>query len=386
VTSTPQRLRELSPLWLGLLLTIRIATGAAAVALLSVHYVTSYDGTLTTAVIVYVAITTLAARRWPHLTAHPTAWAGDILAVLVLVYFSEDWRSPFYLLALTTLAAPAAVLRPAGATALGVGFAAVYAVMGHVIGPSPLTIGTQATVETLATHLLLPILLCFGVSYAAEAVRRLRTERRRAERLAIEAERQRIAWELHDSAKQRVHAAHLVLSSAAVAPDDERAAAAVAQVLHELEAAAADMDTSLAELRSPLEGRPLGTALRERARELTLGAGPEIAVAGEAPPLDPLTEAHAYRVASEAMTNAVRHAQSQRVEVRLEASNGLARIVVDDDGRGLPDEVRPGSNGMRVMRNRAATIGGELTVAPRDGGGTRVELRFPLSRPEGGPA
>ena len=371
-------LRDLSPQWLALLAIIRISTVGIAVALLVVHRVTDRDDDLILVAVVYTVLAVLAVRRWPRLLMSPAVWAVDAAVILGLVIASEDWRSPFYLLALTTLAIPAAAVRPVRALAVGVAFSAVYAVVVALIGPTAL--GAQTTVETLATHLLLPILLAFGVSYAADAVRRLRAEQERGERLAVETERRRIAWELHDSAKQRIHAAHLVLGAVPV-NGDARAQGAVAQVLEELRGAAADLDTSVAELRSPLEGRPLGVALRQRASELS-AAGPQIEVTGDLPQLEMLQAAHAYRVAAEALTNAVRHADAERVLVRLEADSGVARVVVTDNGRGLPEIPRPGSNGLRAMQNRARSIDGELAIAAGDGGrGTRVELSFPLRPP-----
>ena len=108
--------------------------------------------------------------------------------------------------------------------------------------------------------------------------------RQLGERLAIEAERKRIAWELHDSAKQRLHAAHLLVTSLhgrVPAPLDKT----VSRAAVELESAASDMDTSLAELRSPLEGRRLDEALRIRADELAPSGEPRIVVTGRAPDL-----------------------------------------------------------------------------------------------------
>ncbi len=64
----------------------------------------------------------------------------------------------------------------------------------------------------------------------------------------------------------------------------------------ELESASSELDTSLAELRSPLEGRPLADALRARAHELTTDDGPRISVRGSSPDLPPLIAAHAYRI------------------------------------------------------------------------------------------
>ncbi|MBW3608604.1 MAG: hypothetical protein KY463_09650 [Actinobacteria bacterium] len=133
------------------------------------------------------------------------------------------------------------------------------------------------------------------------------------------------------------------------------------------------------ELRSPLQGRGLDEALRQRAQELTPLGRADIRVEGRAPTLPPLVAAHATRIAGEALTNAVRHAGAQRISVELGGSRKLLRITVRDDGRGLPDELRPGSNGLRSMRERAATIGGTLEVEHADGGGTVVALQVPLN-------
>lgn len=381
-TARRERPAPLPSRWLALGLITRAAAAATAVALLAAHHVTDSDGTLVAVVVGYTALTSIAAVRAPRVVLHPAAWCLDIAAILVLVTLSGDWRSPFYLLSLTTLATPAAALGTRGGLVVGVAYALAYALIAHFVGPDPFDRGSQSTVETLATHLVLPVLGAFGIGYASATLGRLHDEQRRSQRLAIEAERRRIAWELHDSAKQRIHAAHLVLSSVEHR-DDAPMMRAVGQALYEIRAAAADMDTSLAELQSPLEGRPLVEALRERATELRVANGPAIAVNGATPPLSPLRAAHAYRIAAEALTNAVRHAAAQHVEVRLGATrDGLATVTVTDDGRGL-QALRPGSTGLLAMRNRAHTIGGDLTLdhGP-DGRGTVVALRFPASRDE----
>jgi two-component system sensor histidine kinase UhpB len=231
--------------------------------------------------------------------------------------------------------------------------------------------------------MVLPVLGMFSVGCVAEALGRLRREQLHSQRLAIEAERRRIAWELHDSAKQRIHAAHLVLSAVEDAGDDPRARA-VRQAMSELQAAAADMDTSLAELRSPLQGRPLDDALRQRASELQVSGGPAIEVVGSTPALDPMHAAHVYRIAAEAMTNAVRHAGASSIEVQLgQVGTGRAALRIADDGRGMPDGVRPGASGLLAMRNRARTIGGQLTLERGPTGrGTVVAVVFPVTRAE----
>jgi signal transduction histidine kinase len=220
-------------------------------------------------------------------------------------------------------------------------------------------------------------MLVVSLAYAAEALRRLSAERSARERLAIESERRRIAWELHDSAKQRLHAAHLLVTSLhGRVPESLDAVVSRASV--ELESAASDMDTSLAELRSPLEGRRLDEALRSRASELGASAHLEIRVSGHAPELPPLVGAHAYRIASEALTNALRHADASLVDVTFTRRNGALRVSVRDNGRGLPAELRPGANGLLAMENRAATIGAKLIIGRPPDGGTQIDLDVPL--------
>jgi signal transduction histidine kinase len=277
-------------------------------------------------------------------------------------------------------------LPPRHALLVGAVFSLAYLVIGQFIGPPVLAVGSQTTVETLATHLVLPVLVSLGVAEVADALRRLREQRLRAERLAIEAERRRIGWELHDSAKARVHAAHLVLSALRDAPP-ARLQSGVDQAIGELVAASADMDTSLAELVSPLDGRPLDDALRDRVRELELETdGPRFSLRGSTGELDPLAAAHAYRIATEAVLNAARHSGASRVQVALSRDGDQAHIVVADNGRGLPADGRPASNGLRAMRSRASTIGAALDISPGpDGRGTVVALHVPIS-PQGAPA
>ena len=242
--------------------------------------------------------------------------------------------------------------------------------VAFVGGPNPGEI-KPLTSETLAIHLVLPALLVFGLAYAADALRRAVAERDRRERIAIEAERKRIAWELHDSAKQRLHAAHLLVS-ALVGRVDPEAAVVLQRAQIELESAAADMDTSLAELRSPLEGRPLHEALADRAREMASAQAPLIEVHGTAPPLPPLMAAHVYRIACEAMTNALRHAQATRIDVLVQTTPTGLRLDVVDDGIGLPEPTRTAATGIAAMRSRAASIGAELDVRRGETGGTHV--------------
>jgi two-component system sensor histidine kinase UhpB len=365
---------------LGLFVAGRLAAASIAAALIGWRGIGRADALL----LLYGPLSTLAFAASTPARRRPAAWALDFAASLTLVILSGDWRSPFYLVWLGSLALPATLLPPRPAAALAAGAALTYLLVAVIGGPVPGRLQLVST-ETLAIHVSLPFLFVCSLAYGADALRRLAAERAERERLAIETERRRIAWELHDSAKQRLHAAHLLVSSLHGHVDDGLAAT-VQRAEVELESAAAEMDTSLAELRSPLEGRRLDEALRARVAELAMGEPMTIGVHGAAPPLPPLVGTHAYRISCEALTNALRHSGAGVIDVELQARPGGLRISVVDDGVGLPERIRSGASGLHVMRSRAATIGGHLAVGPgRDGRGTCVALDVPLN-PNGGSA
>ena len=366
--------RDAESRWLTLYVAARLAATAFAAALVTWGGLGPGDLLL----LLYGPLSTAILVAFPAVRARPAAWALDSAIALACVLAYGDWRSPFYLLWLTTLALPAIAVAPRRGLWLGLGASLAFLVVAIIGGPAWGSLQVSSA-ETLAIHLSLPLLLVPSLAYATDALRRLDRERSERERLAIEAERQRIAWELHDSAKQRLHAAHLLVSSlhGRVADDVARS---VDRAAVELESAASEMDTSLAELRSPLEGRPLDEALRSRADELAPDGRPAIAIRGRAPALSPLVAAHVYRIASEAITNALRHADATTIDVAIEAVDGHLRLHVHDDGRGLPPTRRPGASGLFAMESRAATIGGSLVVSPREGGtGTTIALDVPLN-------
>jgi signal transduction histidine kinase len=361
---------------LALLLMTRLLGAAVAVALLGAHHVTDHDASLVAVTVAWTALTLVAFGRVNALRASVLAWLADTAAALGLVVLSGDWRSAFYVYALTTLVLPTTRLPARAAVVWGASFSLAYGVTAMLTRQLPVnTIGNTIRLETLATHLFVPVIIALALGYAGELLNRLQQERSRSERLAVQTERQRIAWELHDSAKQRVHAAHLLLSAL-----DGRLTGTdrdvISGALVELRGATADMETSIAELRTPVDGRPVDELLRERAGELALAADAQLIVVGSLPVLPPLVAAHTYRIAAEALTNAVRHGRSRAVRVEMAGDDGLDVVVVDD-GVGLPDEPRHHGHGLRSMRARAETIGGELEVTAGPGGrGTRVHLRL----------
>jgi signal transduction histidine kinase len=369
--------------WMTLLLMTRLLAAGVAILLLLVHRVTAYDLGLIIATIVYSAGSLGILKAVPRLQLSAAAWFVDCAAVLALVVATEDWRSPFYILMLTALVLPSTGQPFRRALAWGLAFALAYLGVALYTGLEENTLESAIRLETVATHLMVPLVVVLALAYAADVLERLRDERLRSERLAVESERQRIAWELHDSAKQRVHAAHLVLSALQGQVDGDQAQL-VGHALSELRAAGADMDTSVAELRTPLEGRSVERLLDERAAELAPVSEAEISVRGTVGELPAHIAAHVYRIAGEALTNAVRHGNARHVEVLLARDRSTATIEVRDDGRGLPPIRRPGANGLRSMRARADTIGATLAIgAGADGRGTSVVLSLSTEPDQG---
>jgi two-component system sensor histidine kinase UhpB len=354
-----------------------------ATALLLAHQLTDHDAELVTACVTYGGASVLGATSWPGFQKLPLVWALDATIVLALVLASEQWRSPFYLLALTSLILPATTLSFRRALAFGAGFTATFFAVALATGIDWQTLETTARLESFATHLMVPMLVVLALAYSAGLLRRLEEERNRSEELAVDAERRRIALELHDSAKQRVHAAHLVLSAIGrSAPDGQNAA--IEHAMRDLRAAAIELDANLSELRAPFGPRSLESALRERAAELeSVVEGPHVEVSAELPELPSFVAAHAFHIVSEAMTNAARHAGAQKIAVQLNHANSAIQALVSDDGCGIPGPPGPAAHGIRSMVERAEILGGSLTISSAgQSAGTTVRLVVPLSELE----
>jgi signal transduction histidine kinase len=362
--------------WLSLLAVARLLAATGAAVLLVIHRVSAHDDRLLIACVLYTAASLVAFGRSPAVRDSPLAWAIDSLVVLMLMHFSEDWRSPFFVLSLTTLVLPTTSLGYRAGLAWSAGFTLAYVVTARITGLDAQELGTSVRLETLATHLMVPIVVALALAYAARVLRRLGDEQRRSERLAVQSERQRIAWELHDSAKQRLHAATLLLT--AYRDGGNARDQLFAQAMSELDAAGADMQTSVAELRDPLPSRPIHELLSDRARELRSLTAAHIDIDGACPAIDLAVAAHVHRIVSEALTNAVRHADASRIRVGIHPRPDRLEIHVVDDGRGMPSRVRAGANGLRSMRSRAQRIGARLDITSNRPSGTLVALSLPI--------
>jgi signal transduction histidine kinase len=227
---------------------------------------------------------------------------------------------------------------------------------------------------------------------AALHAQRLRDDLARSrERLVVarEEERRRLRRDLHDGLGPTLAAIGMrAEAAAAVMTDDPEAGRRQLDALgDEIRVALADVRRLVDGLRPPaLDELGLLGAIGQQAARLDGGAGREpgsAAIRVESDPellpdLPAAVEVAAYRISVEAMTNAIRHAGARLCRVRLEVGSQLT-IEVTDDGRGLPAAPRAGT-GLESMRERAAELGGEVTIERRPEGGTRVVARLPIGR------
>jgi two-component system sensor histidine kinase UhpB len=212
---------------------------------------------------------------------------------------------------------------------------------------------------------------------------RLEGERRESSRRALaaqEAERARIARELHDEVGQTLTAIALRAERAASDPDSSSQSAALAEIADTVQRSLEDVHRLGRELRpEALDDLGLTNALIAMCSRVDGHGGLHVhrELAWHLPPLSAEVELVVYRVAQEALTNALRHAHASSVAVTLGAVDGSVVLSVRDDGHGLPQEVRDG--GLSGMRERAMLIGAELEVRGAPGRGTEVVLRVPVT-------
>ena len=200
-------------------------------------------------------------------------------------------------------------------------------------------------------------------------------------RAARSGERTRLAREIHDTLAQDLTAIALQLESALRdVPHDSPAAARIATALDVARNSVARARASVLSLRAdPLEGRPLATALAALARRIISETGMRVTLHERgAPSLPYEVEGELYRIASEALANARRHADASRIEIDLAAEAGTIVLRVRDDGMGFDPSVRDDERyGLRGMEERARLAGGTLRVVSEPGGGTLVEATVP---------
>ena len=104
---------------------------------------------------------------------------------------------------------------------------------------------------------------------------------------------------------------------------------------------------------------------------------------GTEPKLPHDTQLNLFRIAQEALTNALKHSQADTIEVDLTHASGLSRLAIRDDGVGLPIQLEGlAGMGLLIMKHRASMMGARLSYSRRETGGTAVECQLPIETEE----
>jgi signal transduction histidine kinase len=229
---------------------------------------------------------------------------------------------------------------------------------------------------------LLPAAMQMVATFAAQAAiaLELAEHRRDAERVLVFEDRDRIARDLHDLVIQRLYATGMSLQGAMPLIDRPEAEQRVSRAVDALDETIKEIRSAIFALHSHRDAsRPsLRSQILAVAEEMTgpLGFAPSLRLGGrldEAVPAEVGVQVlHALR---EALSNAARHAGASRVEVAVTAGPDLD-LRVRDDGSGVGDSTR--RSGLANLAERAAQLGGTLTIGPADGRGTELRWQVPL--------
>jgi signal transduction histidine kinase len=211
-------------------------------------------------------------------------------------------------------------------------------------------------------------------------------ERSRLEKEILEIserEQRRIGHDLHDSLCQHLTATALagqVLSQKLEdrAVPEAKAANQVVELVENGISLARNLARGLYPVEMEAEG--LMAAFEELARNLSTVSNVQCVFECDPPVFinDTAVATHLYRIAQEAVSNAIRHGKAKRIGINLAERQGVVTLTIEDDGCGLPENWNRGNGlGTRIMEHRATMIGGTVFVEPNPTGGTLVKCAFP---------
>ncbi|RPJ35545.1 MAG: PAS domain S-box protein, partial [Planctomycetaceae bacterium] len=213
-------------------------------------------------------------------------------------------------------------------------------------------------------------------------------QRRRLEKEILEIserEQRRIGRELHDSLGQQLTGIAIiskVLERKLQRQSLEEAANAkeIAQLVNEAINQTRQLSRGLHPVSLDEEGLMSALQTLAATTQNIFGVACAFKCNNPVPVKDPSAAIHLYRIAQEAVTNAIRHGDTKQILLELSADHDGAALVIENDGRDFPAKLPRGRGmGLQVMSYRAEMIGGALDVQPRAGGGTRVTCTFSVA-------
>ncbi|HET9898899.1 MAG TPA: GAF domain-containing protein [Streptosporangiaceae bacterium] len=266
---------------------------------------------------------------------------------------------------------------PVARERLGLGPAMVFP-----LGPSGSVRGVLTAGRRPGSPPLAPAAIDMVTTFAAQAGigLELAEHRRESERVAVFADRDRIARQLHDLVIQRLFATGMSLQAVAGLLPESPATARVTQAVDALDETIRDIRSSIYMLQTHPDHGPsrVRTRILSVTDEMTsaLGFAPSLrldASLDTAVPED--IEDDMLLALREALSNAARHARASKVEITITAGDDLL-LVVEDNGSGIADTGR--RSGLANLEHRAQGRGGQLRLKRAGGGGTRLEWSVPL--------
>jgi signal transduction histidine kinase len=210
-----------------------------------------------------------------------------------------------------------------------------------------------------------------------------------ARQLSVLEERARLARDLHDAVSQKLFSIRVKARAASVLAGRDPASGDTDRAAAEMESVAALAGDAQAELRAVIDGLAppeiseggLAGSLRRYALLAGKAHGVRVRFAADdLPPLGADREAALYRIAQEALHNALRHSGAAEVNVSVCAAARKVTLEVSDRGKGFVPELATGGRGLPSLRQRAAGAGATLTVRSAPGQGTTVRLVMPVGR------
>ena len=304
------------------------------------------------------------------LTNRPTTWrwllclsAGEIALITAGIVMAGGFRSFIFLAYYPSLTFFAVVfsshwLSLAWTTTAAVAYATVCLRVGSGLD---LDAGNE---RVLLTRLAVMYTIVLGISCLTR-FERIRWQTSVSRERELRRERIELSQTIHDTTAQTAYMIGLGIHRARTLAGDSNK-----DLVAALDATSALSRSAMWEVRGPidaghiLEGRELGRILWSHCAtfERITGVPAEMSQSGTEPPLTTETRARLFSIAHNALTNAFRHAQPGRVEVRLSFEAGRIRLSVSDDGVGLPDGHAERGRGFNGMRSDAEQMGGALMV------------------------
>jgi signal transduction histidine kinase len=202
-----------------------------------------------------------------------------------------------------------------------------------------------------------------------------------ARKLAILEERQRLARDMHDVVSQTLFTASVVAEALPLQweRDQEKGKEGLDRLRRLTKGALAEMRTLLIELRpDALTKADLGDLITQVAEGATSRAEIDVSVSvGGRGPLPPDVQTEMFRIVQEIFNNIIKHARANNVIVKYNYTPDWIIIHISDDGRGFdPEQIQGERFGLRIMRERADSIGARFEVSSQPGGGTNIEVEW----------